>query len=77
MTPKLKNDGNQDLDLIADTAIVRQLGVTSMTLWRWSHDPALGFPKLIKIRRRNYRSAKALADWQARMVRQTGKAVRP
>ena len=29
-------------------------GISDMTLWRWSHDPALGFPQPIYIQRYRY-----------------------
>ena len=41
-------------DLVPDPQVGRELGIGRMALWRWSHDTALRFPKLIKIRNRNY-----------------------
>jgi predicted DNA-binding transcriptional regulator AlpA len=62
------------LDLIADSAIVRYLGVSRMTIARWENDPDLRFPKCIKIKTRNYRSVRDLLAWRAHLAR---KAVRP
>ena len=47
----------------------RELGICSMTGWRWDHDPELEFPPAIKIRNRNFRSRKQLEAWKARMLR--------
>lgn len=60
--------------LIPDPQVWRQLGVTSMTGWRWTRDPALDFPPPIKIKNRNYRSQRALGAWRDRMVRQSAAA---
>jgi hypothetical protein len=58
-------------DLVPDPQVWRELGITSMTLWRWTHDPKLGFPPAIKIRNRNFRSRRALEDFKCRMLRQS------
>lgn len=41
----------------------RLADVSDMTLWRWQHDPALNFPKPVKIRRRNYYSEDDVTAW--------------
>jgi hypothetical protein len=56
-------------ELVPDTAVIREFDITSMTLWRWDNDIELGFPSKIKIRRRNYRSRRALEEFKARMLR--------
>ena len=60
---------NSDFVLIPDPAVARRFGVTLMTLWRWDHDPEVGFPKRIKIRTRNYRRESELNAWENRMAR--------
>ncbi|TXN27149.1 transcriptional regulator [Methylobacterium sp. WL19] len=45
-------------------------GVSDMTLWRWENDPALGFPKPIRINGRRYWR---IADLQAFEARQASK----
>ena len=43
-------DDDQDVDtLVPDPQVQREFGITSMTLWRWTNDPLLGFPPPIKI----------------------------
>lgn len=62
-----KNDCKFD-DLLPDTTVLHTLDVTGMTLWRWTHDPEyrdVGFPPVIKLGRRNYRSRAALDAWTA------------
>jgi hypothetical protein len=56
-------------ELVPDPQVWREFRVTSMTGWRWTRDPALGFPPVIKIRSRNYRSRAALNAWRERMIR--------
>ena len=49
--------------LVPDPQVRSLFGVTSMTLYRWTNDPDLGFPQPIRIRSRNYRSRRALDAW--------------
>lgn len=70
-------------DLIKDSEVWRSLGVTSMTLWRWTHEERfahLKFPPVIKIGDRNYRSRSAVNKFVERMDKQrrkhTGQIVR-
>lgn len=57
--------------LVPDPQVWKELGISSMTGWRWTHDPELGFPGPVKIRNRNFRSRRALEDFKARMLRQS------
>jgi hypothetical protein len=56
-------------ELVPDPKVAAEFGVTPMTLWRWDNDPALDFPQKITIRRRNFRSRKALDAFKARMLK--------
>jgi len=56
-----------DRRLLPDRKVCARYGVTQMTLWRWERDPALGFPKAIKIRNRKYRVESELDEFDARM----------
>ena len=50
---------------------VRELcgGVSDMTLWRWLNDPALGFPRFVRIGTRRYwQRAEVLAWLESRKV---------
>jgi predicted DNA-binding transcriptional regulator AlpA len=67
MTPKSKDF---DLGLIPDPEVARTLGVTLMTIYRWDHDPSMGFPKPIRLKTRKYRSAKELTEWRDGLVRE-------
>jgi predicted DNA-binding transcriptional regulator AlpA len=40
-------------------------GVSDMSLWRWLHDPKLGFPAPIKIHKRRYWKLADLQAWEA------------
>jgi hypothetical protein len=55
-------------ELVPDPQVWKEFGVTSMTLYRWTNDPDLGFPPAIKIRKRNFRSRRALEAFKRRMV---------
>jgi predicted DNA-binding transcriptional regulator AlpA len=52
--------------LIADPLVAERYGVTAMTIWRWTQDPSLGFPKPITIRTRNYRKVAELDAFDER-----------
>jgi predicted DNA-binding transcriptional regulator AlpA len=42
--------------------------VSDMTIWRWSNDPRLNFPRPMKIRRRNYYREREVLDWIERRM---------
>jgi hypothetical protein len=67
MSPTSPSDNDE---LVPDPQVWRELGITSMTGWRWTRDTDLEFPPQIKIRRRNFRSRQQLEAFKARMVRQ-------
>jgi predicted DNA-binding transcriptional regulator AlpA len=54
--------------LVPDPQVCAELGITSMTLWRYDQDAKLKFPVAIKIRNRNYRSRKQLEAWKAELL---------
>ena len=56
-------------ELVPDPQVWRELGITSMSLWRWTNDPKLDFPPPIKIRTRCFRSRRALEAFKERMLR--------
>jgi predicted DNA-binding transcriptional regulator AlpA len=55
--------------LVPDPVVWRELGISSMSGWRWTHDPDLDFPPPIKIRNRCFRSRRALEEFKARQMR--------
>jgi predicted DNA-binding transcriptional regulator AlpA len=56
-------------ELIPDPIVAKQFNVSLMTIWRWSHDADLGFPPAVQIRKRNFRSSRALEAFKRRMLR--------
>ena len=54
--------------LVPDPQVEREFGVTSMTIWRWTRDPELGFPPAIQIKNRNYRSRQQLEAFKSRLL---------
>ena len=60
---------NRPDELVPDPQVWRELGVTSMTGWRYTRDPKLGFPPPIKIRTRNFRSRRMLEEFKAALLR--------
>jgi hypothetical protein len=54
--------------LVPDPVVWREFGITSMTGWRWSNDPKLGFPPPIKIRTRCFRSRRQIEAFKARVL---------
>ena len=64
-SPPLRDDGPDQL--VPDVVACAELGISRMTIWRWSHLPQyrdLAFPPPIAINDRNYRSRKALEAWK-------------
>jgi len=56
---------------VPDRQVWKELGISSMTGWRWQRDPNLNFPPRIQIRGRNFRSRKQLERWKAEMLRRS------
>ncbi|MCH2393224.1 helix-turn-helix transcriptional regulator [Oceanibaculum sp.] len=52
-------------DKLLSACAVREIvgGISLATLWRWSNDPAMGFPPALKLRGRNYWSESAIVEW--------------
>ena len=68
---KASTDLSEDVADVVDTFVPdpqvwKELGISSMTGWRWQRDPDLNFPPRIQIRGRNFRSRKQLERWKAR-----------
>jgi predicted DNA-binding transcriptional regulator AlpA len=53
-------------DLIPGPALRRKLGISAVTLWRWRHDKASGFPAAKMIRGRLYFPSGEVVAWLAR-----------
>jgi predicted DNA-binding transcriptional regulator AlpA len=47
-----QDDSKTGRRYLPDPQVCRRYGVSSMTLWRWDHDPRVNFPKPIRINRR-------------------------
>jgi hypothetical protein len=56
--------------LVPDTLVREEFSISAMTLWKWSRDEKLGFPPVVKIKTRNYRSRRALDEFKARLLRE-------
>jgi hypothetical protein len=54
--------------LVPDPVVWREFGITSMTGYRWSHDPDLNFPPAVKIKERNFRSRRQLEEFKTRLM---------
>jgi predicted DNA-binding transcriptional regulator AlpA len=54
--------------LVPDPQVEKEFSITSMTLWRWTRDPELGFPPVVKIKSRNYRLRSDLDAFKSRMI---------
>jgi predicted DNA-binding transcriptional regulator AlpA len=51
--------------LVPDPQVCRRYGVHTSTLYNWDHDPALGFPKPVRIKNRKYRDEAELDEFDA------------
>jgi hypothetical protein len=62
-------DGMEPDSLVPDPKVWKEFGICSMTLFRWTNDPELGFPQPIKINGRCYRIRRELEEFKQRMLR--------
>jgi predicted DNA-binding transcriptional regulator AlpA len=53
-------------DFIPGPKLRAKLGISAVTLWRWRHDDASGFPAAKVIKGRLYFPLGAVFDWLAR-----------
>jgi hypothetical protein len=68
MRPEVTSKKINHDELVPDPQVWLEFGVSSMTGWRWTHDPELDFPRAVKIRNRNYRRRRALEEFKDRMA---------
>jgi len=65
------SNDNDPEELVPDPAVCREFNISSMTLYRWDHDPelvALGLPPPIVIRKRKFRSRRPLEAFKRAML---------
>jgi DNA-binding transcriptional MerR regulator len=55
-------------DLLPDPEVARRYGVNPRTLFRWDDQPALNFPRPIRINNRKYRRLHELESWERERV---------
>jgi hypothetical protein len=62
----MNNPVSADLGaMVPKPNLARELGVSSRTVSRWLADPAVGFPRPIVIRGRNYFARTSFEAWKA------------
>lgn len=54
---------------VRNAEVAKYLNVTTMTVWRWSRNPDLGFPKPSVIKSIEYRDLNQLDDWMKSMIK--------
>jgi hypothetical protein len=59
MRSSADDDAASDDVFVPDPKVWVELGISSMTGWRWQRDRTLNFPPAIRIRGRNFRSRAA------------------
>ena len=64
--PPIARDADR---LVPDPEVWRELGITSMSGFRWERDPDLDFPPKIKVRGRNFRSRRMLEAFKEKLIR--------
>jgi hypothetical protein len=57
-------------ELVPDSRVRAEFGISQMTLWRWDRDPDLHFPPPTYIRNRKFRSRRQLEAFKKRMLRE-------
>jgi hypothetical protein len=58
--------------LIPKPNLARELGVSGRTISRWLDDPAIGFPRPIVVRSRNYFCRPDIEAWKSAQIRSAG-----
>ena len=56
---------NEPQTFLTGPQVQARYGISHVTAWRWAHDPALGFPKPLKVNRLNYWRLADLEAWEA------------
>jgi predicted DNA-binding transcriptional regulator AlpA len=54
---------------LPDPQVCARYQISSMTLWRWDHDPAMNFPPPLRINNRKYRDIDALEAWERSRIK--------
>jgi hypothetical protein len=54
--------------MVPDSVVCGEFNICPMTLSRWDKDPSMGFPAVVHIRKRKYRSRKALEEYKATLL---------
>ena len=67
--PPLDNREEGKPVLLSDRRVAARYDVSTRTLARWDETPGLGFPSVIYIRDRRYRSLAALEQWDRSIAR--------
>ena len=53
-----------DVTYLTGPQVQKRYCVTDMTIWRWLHDPELGFPAPLVIKRRRFWKQADLEQWE-------------
>ena len=61
---------NSSPEFLTGPQVQKRYQKSAVTIWRWSRDPNLGFPKPIQINRLNYWRLSALEAWEAEQAEQ-------
>ena len=61
-----RHDVGSAAELIMAARLSKRLGISTVTLWRWRHDPQLGFPTGIRINDRVYFPWREVTAWLQR-----------
>lgn len=51
-------------EFLTGPQVQRRYQKSHVTIWRWLHDPELGFPQPVKVRRLNYWRLRDLETWE-------------
>jgi predicted DNA-binding transcriptional regulator AlpA len=54
--------------LVPDNRVADELGVSTMTIWRYEHDQTLDFPPAVILRNRKFRSRRMLEEFKKRLL---------
>jgi hypothetical protein len=53
---------------LRNAALARYLGISAMALWKWQHDPGMGFPRPSRVNNISYTDMDQVNAWMKERV---------
>ena len=70
----MTNQKTENQEFLTGPQVQQRYQRTPVTIWRWLHDPDLGFPQPVKIQRLNYWRLCDLEAWERAQAEKSARA---